>query len=527
MSKRRRKKTKHLRPTPPGSNGPRLGQWSWWILAAALPIVLCALQLNRDLWYDEAYTIIAFVAKPWLEIATDYSAPNNHILYSLLLRPVCLFSAEDLVLRLPSLLFAAGTLALVFRLVRRWAGTASAALSTLALGLTPMFLVHAMQVRGYGLSMLLAAWLSELALPCAQPRQRLRCAAIVLLGAAFVYTIPTNAFFLAAIAVGAVGRALLVERRLAAIGREIAVWMAAAGLAIVLYLPVWHQLRGAAFDRSVASFAAVFDLVRSTYFAALRDWMPVLVPAVLGAGFFLRDAAARMSAERVAFALLIAAALSLPFVLTGLLGVVPFPRNFCPMLPLLAAALGCTVARAVEGVGQLAATAWPPAATVAIAAALLIVVALPQVLTYPARLVEARREQPRIQDGYFNYYVAEFEPSRVVSYLQSAVGPQSPYAILMADEDYYCLAYYCWRLGMPLTNMEGGRWTQPVAVYIIAPEKPDYRAISARSGLPVEVLRRFALVERFGYYHLFGANASPHWLPNAIPSGQVEPKENL
>ncbi len=520
MRKRPRTTAKQVQPKAPAEKL-QLGPWQCWILAAAIPIILCAMRLNLDLWYDEAYTIFAFVSRPWLEIVTDYSAPNNHIFYSLLLHPVYLVSGDDFVLRFPSFLFAVGTFLLVFRLVRRWVGIPAAVVSTLVLGLTQMFLIHAIEVRGYGLSMLLAAWLGDLALPPAQHRRWLRGVAIVLVGAALVYTVPTNAFFLAAIAVGAAGRSLLVERRLSALGREVAVWVAAAVVALALYLPVWSQLRQAAFDRPGASFAAIWDLVRSTYWAALRDWVPALVPAVFGAGFLFRDAVAGKRSERWAFALLIAAVLVLPFVFAGLLQMVPFPRNYCPMLPFLAMALGCTVLRAIDGVGQLASARWPPAASVAIAALLLLVVALPQVFTYPARLAEVRRQEPRIQDGYFNYYAARFEPSAVIEYLRSVIDPRSSYSILVADGDYYCLAYYCRQLGMPLSNMTASGLAQGLSVYMIAPEVPNYESISARSGIPVEVLRRFTVLERFGYYRLYALTALPRGRSGAVPGGSA------
>ena len=94
------------RPIPP---------WQWFLLAAAAPIVLCAARLNLDLWHDEIYTLTKFVAGgPW-RIVTDYSAPNNHVLYSLALWPVHLVSTSNFALRLPSLGFAIGTLWMTFR----------------------------------------------------------------------------------------------------------------------------------------------------------------------------------------------------------------------------------------------------------------------------------------------------------------------------------------------------------------------------------------------------------------------------
>jgi hypothetical protein len=229
--------------------------WRAWLLAAAVPLAICAAKLNLDLWYDEVYTLVAFVSKPWSQIVTDYSAPNNHIFYSLILKPFYLLSDSEFFLRLPSLLFTAGTLAMLFRLTLRWSGLAAAMMATLALGLTQMFLVHTIQVRGYGLSMFLATWLADLALPSPGIARWPRPVVISLVGALFLYTIPSNLLLLLPLGlVGVAWRCLLVRRAgsgresqlgelrkgrtLPAALREAAAWGGACVLGVLLYLPV-------------------------------------------------------------------------------------------------------------------------------------------------------------------------------------------------------------------------------------------------------------------------------------------------
>ncbi|MBL9122543.1 MAG: hypothetical protein JNG90_02845, partial [Planctomycetaceae bacterium] len=183
----------------------RLAPWQWWLLAAAVPIYLLASRLTLDLWADEVYTLYDFAAQPIARIISDYSAPNNHILYSLVLHPLALVTQREIWLRLPSLGFALGTLLLVFRLALRTSGVTSAIGATLALGLNVMFLTHALQVRGYGLSMLLLAGLLELAIPGAPgSTRRHRLVLVPLVGAAFLYVLPTNALFLAPVGIAAV-----------------------------------------------------------------------------------------------------------------------------------------------------------------------------------------------------------------------------------------------------------------------------------------------------------------------------------
>src|ERR1700760_4745004 len=108
-------------PDPPNrrSSLADLRPWHWFVLAAAAPLVHCASRLNLDLWHDEIYTIDYFVSRGPAFVVTDYSAPNNHILFSLVMWPFYLLSESNFCLRLPSFLFTFGTLGFVFRLANR------------------------------------------------------------------------------------------------------------------------------------------------------------------------------------------------------------------------------------------------------------------------------------------------------------------------------------------------------------------------------------------------------------------------
>ena len=87
--------------------------------ALIAPLALCVSKLSLDLWYDEAYTLAVYVSCGFRWIATSYADPNNHVFYSLILRPFHLLSDSNAVLRLPSLLFTAVTLLWVGHLAVR------------------------------------------------------------------------------------------------------------------------------------------------------------------------------------------------------------------------------------------------------------------------------------------------------------------------------------------------------------------------------------------------------------------------
>jgi len=501
MTRRKRKPA-----STAASQGPErhaIPPWQWWVLSAGIPLLLCASKLNLDLWNDEVYTLVFFVSKPWTQIATDYSAPNNHIFYSLLLRPFYLVSDSDFLLRLPSFLFTAGALAMVFRLARRWGGVAAGAAATLALGLTQMYLVHTMQVRGYGLSMFLAAWLGDLALPGPSALGRRRLPAVALIGGLFLYVMPTNVLFLLPLAVVAVAWTAARERTWRAILVESAAWIGACLTAGLLYLPVADQVLAAGADRARANPVAAAALAGSVFSAAARDLVPILPLVAVGLGCWARQTIRKPSRRQAVLPLLTVAMLLGPFCVTALLGLGPFVRNYCPLLPFFAVAMGWLLAELVAAAGRLLRVARSEAGVAAVAMLLLAGVALPRIWTYPVRLTEYRRRH-FAQDGYYNYYAANFHPADVVAHLQQSIDRRESYLICFRDADHFSLGHYLRRAGLPVYRAVG---RSPAVVYTITPdtvtrEPADCEALSAKFALPADLLRESLLVRDFGYYRL-------------------------
>lgn len=97
---------------------------------------------------DEAYTRGTFASHPVTAIVTDYSEPNNHIGYTLLLHPLADIQDDSVIFRLPSFLTSTTTLILVFLLVGVIVGRNAAVCATLLLGTNQVFLNFAAQVRG-------------------------------------------------------------------------------------------------------------------------------------------------------------------------------------------------------------------------------------------------------------------------------------------------------------------------------------------------------------------------------------------
>lgn len=493
--------------------------WQWFLLAAAAPLAMCAARLNLDLWHDEIYTLLMFVAGGPAKIVTDYSAPNNHVLYSLLLWPIHLISSSNFVLRLPSLVFATGTLWLTFRAGCQLSDLRAGALATLLLGLNQMFLIHAVQVRGYGLSMLLLAWLVNLAIPGQRSVAFSRLALTALVGAAFLYVIPTDLLFFIPLAAVAIvwsvwppsinGEATpTVANEQAAESRKVAAvcaaWMAGVALAAVLYAPIARQVlehRGLPSKFTGAGLAAA---ARNFITPATHDFFPLAPFFLLGALAWALRRMRRKTNASAALPVMAAVVLCGAFLLTGALGISPFPRNFCPLLPVIALAEGWALGELAKSI-RLKALASESASTLA-AALLVAAVLAPQLWTYPSRLAAYCTAHPGAHDGYYNYYAADYCPAAVVERVKQLTADGGPFRVYFADEDHWNLIYYFQRAGQSVVGAETEAGDDPRAwVYVIAPATADWQAIAAKCKLPAEALREFPEIDNFGYYRLYSS----------------------
>lgn len=506
----------------------------WLLVACALPVVLCISRLNDDLWYDEIYTL-SFAEQPLSAIAQDYSAPNNHVLFTMLLRPFYALSPINWMLRLPSLLTSIASLVCVFYLGRKLGGVPLGVATTMALGLNQMFLGHTMQVRGYSLSMALAAGLA-IAVVHAGPRSWGRVVAIVILAAALVYTIPTNALATVGLAMTALGVAWFSMRRVNVLLFELATWAVAALLVMGLYLPLYKQVLDAGSDAAAGSWAGTLRLAGRFYWAALHDFVALIPVAIVGMVAIARKASQPATGEHpddaepdnsyptLLFTWVLLVTLTVPFLATAVLGLSPFERVYTPLLPFVSLAVAWLTVEGAQAVLTFLAhkrnRPLPGTAAVSIATLLLLAMAtLPWLFTYPGRLTEFRQQQ-FAQDGYFNYYAANYHPSQVAAYLRRVVPNDQPYLIAYDDADMLNLRWY-----LADANVEPGRLMDTpqgdtlARVFLVLPPLPRYDRVAAMTGLSEDTLKELPRTADFGYYRVF---TSPKLLSLKIPSTEED-----
>ncbi|UOQ96011.1 hypothetical protein MUN81_12135 [Hymenobacter sp. 5317J-9] len=216
-------------------------------LGAAVLLGLLGLQLGwlltDSLSPDELVSYDAFVHQGPVAITSFYPIPNNHLFYNLLCWPLKLLlpGQARLIMRLPSLLAATLGTGMGYLLLTHYRGFRVATLATALFGLSTVSLTYAASGRGYFLQLtcLLAAFFAVYCLVTQGGCRRLAWATFILGSTAGLYTVPTFALPLLALAAGL----LVASARAAASQRELITQTGAAFLTIglltaLLYFPV-------------------------------------------------------------------------------------------------------------------------------------------------------------------------------------------------------------------------------------------------------------------------------------------------
>ena len=397
-----------------------------WILAGLVPVLIGAaavsLVLGRELWFDEAMTVTSFML-PFgpLEIYTNYSIPNNQIVYTMVLKLwhgllMGGYPAPVAYWRLLSLASAAGVAGLFLCMRRklhdRTPWIAAVVLSVFAV--SPLFRNYASALRGYALSWF---WIM-LALEGARRIFRGRGGsgwAMYLAGTlGAVGTVPTNLLACAGVVIYAFPwsrRDFLRDGRL---------WMLAAGPFLclaVFYGPIWRAFLHAftlneGFSSRAGALAVVYGATAVTF----------------GVLLFAEAVRLKRGGWRRRFRVVIWL-LPVPAVL--FLHQAPFPRVFCTLFPLYLMLLADGLngirfdrTRAAAGLGCLA-----------VSLAVLRIAA-------PAPAVAARAGLSEYEDDYFRPWYMAKEYS--VCELLPEIGrhPELPFVFQSFDSDPCPLIFY-------------------------------------------------------------------------------------
>lgn len=169
----------------------------------ALMLVAVALRVaNMDypIRIDEKTTLAFYVTKPWIVALSDYSLPNNHLLFTALAKvSTGLFGVSLHTLRLPALIAGILVVPATYVATRSLYGAGPALLATAIAATSWELVINAANARGYSLLTLDFLLLIIIVVRLQQTTSRRLWVAFAVIAALGLWTIPVMVFPLGAI----------------------------------------------------------------------------------------------------------------------------------------------------------------------------------------------------------------------------------------------------------------------------------------------------------------------------------------
>jgi 4-amino-4-deoxy-L-arabinose transferase-like glycosyltransferase len=217
----------------------------YWILGAITLIgaVIRIWRITQPIAYDEAYTFVYYATRDFKNILADYSAPNNHIFHTILVRIFYeIIGKQPWVVRVPALLAGILCIPAAFFFARRMFNARQSLAGAALVALTSWFINYSVNGRGYTLIILFSLLLANLGALLTQKQSRAALGAYALVAALGFYTIPIFLYPMAGVSLWVLVTHLTApepwkERSLKA--RDFLLACLVGGLlTLLLYLPV-------------------------------------------------------------------------------------------------------------------------------------------------------------------------------------------------------------------------------------------------------------------------------------------------
>lgn len=304
---------------------------------------LRAVGLDAPMQFDEADTYNFFASRGYMDALSDYTAPNNHIFHTLLVRTsTLLFGNSPTVLRLPAFVGGLAVMPLAYLAGVRLFGAGAGLIAAAVTAFHPTLVFYSANARGYTIVAALTLALFAVSATIARRRSLAAWTLFIVLGTLGMFTIPTMLYSLAAAALWILASG---RRPRAQLVREVSVAAAviAAGSAL-LYTPaaVRTGVESIAANRFVrpqpwSGLAELWPRRAAEIYYRWTSGVPIAVLLALAAGL---AASFRRSSARALWGCLLLSALGLP----ALQRVVPYARVFIYLVPLLALFVGVGLA---------------------------------------------------------------------------------------------------------------------------------------------------------------------------------------
>ncbi|MGC9038121.1 MAG: glycosyltransferase family 39 protein [Roseiflexus sp.] len=335
-------------------------------VAAPAMIYLVIAYLNLDLWYDELYSLDFFVFVPFQTIVTDYHAPNNHI-FANLLNHIYIYSLglDDIALlespwkiRVLMLTYTIVACVYVYLIGKNIFGSTSSIAIVGILGTTLPFLNYAVQVRGYGLSIMLLCVILYHSMRFYETHAWKHGIMVVVSVALILYTIPSNVYFvfsmmlhwfISIIVSFTKTKSKKISYALHYPG-TILIGLSAMGCAIatLCYMPVLSDVMNNEYVQtsSFLNIQTLLTLMPRVFKHFLSGRWILLILALFGVTLLVHDIRRSRDARLLANKLLLMLTLLIaPFVLSSVRGDFPYDRTFIPLVIPFSVFFGVMLAR--------------------------------------------------------------------------------------------------------------------------------------------------------------------------------------
>ena len=424
--------------------------------------------ISLDYWYDEIFTLRNYVFTPILKTISVYDFPNNHIFFNLInnlyLKTLGVdneFALADDITTLRMLMLAYGMLSILYTFLigKKFFSPMFGSASVIVLITTLPFYNIVMQVRGYGLSILLVSVLIYHIWSYEQHASWRGAITIAAISSLLIYTIPLNLYVLGALVYhyGTLAvfqyiksnrgsSADLPATRYAAI---IGSLLMGTMLGFSYYFPVLPDVVNNSFVKSYGMFNAhtIRSILPATfgYFLSGRYFLALIV--MLGLSLQLSKLNRHLNSKYI-FCLHV---LILPFVFSYIRGDRPFLRVFVNLVPVFAvfAALN------IHCIFNMVSARFRAAKSCIIYAAFIGALGLScYVMFFWALqdrddvLMDNIRRGVKSQDVYYNYYQAHYQPlSLIGDFARRNYNKEAP-VILGDNHDTMALPFYLHKFGI-------------------------------------------------------------------------------
>ncbi len=416
-------------------------------------------RINEDFWNDELYTLQHFTFTSLATTVSDYHVPNNHILFNfinnLYLRIIQIDSLSLLLeqpwtLRLIPFSYAMltgfFTYKIGLRLVNKWV----ARYALLFLITSIPFYYFSLQIRGYGLSILLLTVLAYFILKQLEKQSKSNLLWIIMSSAAAVYTLPFNIYPILGVLLGLSILAVNDYQKLQQINRQtlkiILVICSGLGLALVLITPIFKDV----FFNEYVKSGKQFDLDsflnggQFIFESLISRRFYVAVLATIGLILLL------VKLNRLTFKLVFLATIIItPFIIVFIRGDNAPSRLYVVMIPLLSIIAATGINKLVE--------------IIPIKSILKHTFSLALIGTYCFVSFSGHRthteeltlsdikELRRSQNINCNFYTENYQPLKAVTAFKSNYS-LNPFPVLIYGCEPYGISFYLEKENIPYTS---------------------------------------------------------------------------